>query len=478
MNPNMKSFKDLRFLFSVFLISHKVYSFQEMEFQVSVISRELIKPSSATHDDDGDRLLHHLSFLDQLAPPIFMPFVFFYTNGENLTRQERTDRIKRSLSETLNLFYPLAGRVRNSNGSCYVECNGEGVPFIEAKAGIRASQILENPNPNELNKFLPFEFHEVSEVALTVQVTSFESGGIALGIGFCHKLCDAFSGLEFVRNWAAIARRDSENVDAPCLDLSKMFPQCDMSDLDMSTGIMKENILTRRFVFLNSSVESLRERFSGGNVRATRVEALSVFIWSRFMASIGAEGNPDRNGKIYTMLHPVNLRKQAEPAMPDNLFGNLMRFSVTVPKISRDIDDETGCSIVKQMRKEIKRIDAGYVKKLQEDRQEHLEFLKRQASGFVRGEIVSFSFTSLCNFPLYESDFGWGKPSWVASARMSFKNLVAFFDTKQGDGIEAWINLDEVDMSRFESDQELLSYVSSDPSVNLSETHRTDRDHS
>ena len=57
---------------------------------------------------------------------------------------------------------------------------------------------------------------------------------------------------------------------------------------------------------------------------------------------------------------------------------------------------------------------------------------------------------SLCNFPVYEAYFGWSKPFWVASARMSYKNLVAFSDTKEGDGIEAWINLDQSDMSRIE----------------------------
>lgn len=69
---------------------------------------------------------------------------------------------------------------------------------------------------------------------------------------------------------------------------------------------------------------------------------------------------------------------------------------------------------------------------------------------------------------MYDADFGWGKPLWVSSAKMSYKNLVAFIDTKKGDGIEAWINLDQNDMSRFETDEELLRYVSSNPSVNLS----------
>jgi shikimate O-hydroxycinnamoyltransferase len=74
--------------------------------------------------------------------------------------------------------------------------------------------------------------------------------------------------------------------------------------------------------------------------------------------------------------------------------------------------------------------------------------------------MVTFSFTSLCNFPIYEIDFGWGKPAWVTSASFTFNNLVSFFDTKSGDGIEAWINLKEEEMGKLENDEELLAYVS------------------
>ncbi|KFK44501.1 hypothetical protein AALP_AA1G265200 [Arabis alpina] len=432
-----------------------------MELEITVTSQELVKPSSLNLNHPP---CHKLSFLDQLAPPIFMPFLFFYQNKTNLSNRERSDHIKSSLSEILNLFYPLAGRIKNSGD--VVICNDVGVPVIEAKANCNMTQILENSNPNELNKFLPFELDEVSDVPLKIHLTFFECGGLALGVGLCHKLCDALSGLIFIRSWTAFARGDTHEIITPSFDLAKMFPPCDMDGLNMATGITKENIVTKRFVFLKSSVESLRERFSRNKeTRTTRVEALSVFIWSRFMASTNQD---DKTGRIYTLIHPVNLRRQADPFIPDNIFGNIMRFSVTVPNMIISEDDEDKHSLVEQIREEIRKIDAVYVKKLQEDSRGHLEFLNKQASGFVKGEIVSFSFTSLCKFPVYEADFRWGKPLWVASARMSYKNLVAFIDTKEGDGIEAWINLDQNDMSRFENDEELLRYVSSSPSVNVS----------
>jgi hypothetical protein len=61
-------------------------------------------------------------------------------------------------------------------------------------------------------------------------------------------------------------------------------------------------------------------------------------------------------------------------------------------------------------------------------------------------EVFSLAFTSLCRFPVYEADFGWGKPVWVASARLLYKNLVGFFDRKSRYGLTwmrktcTWLN--------------------------------------
>ena len=74
--------------------------------------------------------------------------------------------------------------------------------------------------------------------------------------------------------------------------------------------------------------------------------------------------------------------------------------------------------------------------------------------------MVTFSFTSLCRFPPYETDFGWGKPIWVGPAALTYKNLITFIDTPSGDGIEAYVSLKKEEMDKFESDEEFLTFVS------------------
>ena len=69
-----------------------------------------------------------------------------------------------------------------------------------------------------------------------------------------------------------------------------------------------------------------------------------------------------------------------------------------------------------------------------------------------------FMFTSWCRFPIYEADFGWGKPDWASDAGSSLE-MVTLMDDKHGDGIEAWVNLKENDMYVFEQDQDIVTFT-------------------
>jgi|UniRef100_A0A2N9IAH1 shikimate O-hydroxycinnamoyltransferase len=422
--------------------------------KVEVISKETIKPSSPT----PDHLRHHkLSFLDQIQPPVYMPLVLFYPKigDAKFSNLQQCDRTKKSLSEVLTLFYPLAGRI---NGNLYIDCNDEGVHYVEAEAKCKLSEFLDDPNLAELNKFLPYELDDASELPIAIQVTFFNCGGLVMGLIMSHKVSDALSCIMFLNTWTAIARGDSSNIVSPQFHSATLFPPRALSGFDPTTGIIKENIVTKRFVFDASSIASMRAKYSTDDKnieypRPSRVEALSAFIWSRYMAATQPKADPH---KIYTVIHAVNLRTRTEPSIPNYYFGNYSRIAVSVP--SRDTKDGF-YGIIKPVRDAIKKVDAEYVKKLQKDNM-HLNYLKEKAERFMEGEVVSFAITSLCRFPLYEVDFGWGKPAWVTTAKMTFKNLVSFFDTKSGDGIEAWINLKEEDMAKLETDEELSAYVS------------------
>ncbi|KAK3443271.1 hypothetical protein EUGRSUZ_B03226 [Eucalyptus grandis] len=406
------------------------------DVEVEVISSDIVKPSSPT----PDHLRHYkLSFLDQIQVPVFMPWILFFPRDDHLSLDEKCSNIRRSLAEALTRFYPLAGRVRDN---LYIDCNDEGALYVEARVRCKLSDILENPVPRVLNRFLPRELDDVQDLAVAVQVNFFECGGLALALLISHKVADALSIFTFLNAWAATARGDADIID-PCFD--------------------------SRFVFDATAIFSLREQFANLNsaaaadpqcCRPTRVEALSSFLWSRYMAS--TQPVDARGDKLYTVLHAVNLRTRMEPPISGHHFGNISRVAVAVP--TKDAGTDGGYEIVHQVREAIKQVDRQYIEKLQ-DGEGYLNWLKERSARISQGEVVSFSFTSMCRFPIYEADFGWGKPAWVGSASLTFKNLIVFVDTKSGDGIEAWVHLKEDDMAKFEQDKELLALVS--PSVSV-----------
>ncbi|KAK8659515.1 hypothetical protein V6N13_029715 [Hibiscus sabdariffa] len=71
------------------------------------------------------------------------------------------------------------------------------------------------------------------------------------------------------------------------------------------------------------------------------------------------------------------------------------------------------------MKESIKALNKEYVKKLQ-DGYNHSDCFREKAANDGESEIVVFTFTSLCRFPLYETDFGWGKPIWAGSGDVPY----------------------------------------------------------
>ncbi|GMJ13259.1 hypothetical protein like AT1G24430 [Hibiscus trionum] len=412
-----------------------------MKLEVEVIFKEIIKPPSPTPHE----LRHYqLSSIDQQVAPVYNHLLLFYPTKTNV----QTDNInipdlhhfKLSVSQVLTHFYPLAGRIRNNS---FVDCNDEGIPFKEARVKCRLSDFLHDPVPEELNKLFPFPLDDAKELPMGIQFNSFHCGGIGIGLCISHKIGDALSYFTFLNTWAAVARGDTKNMVLPEFISAKLFPPWNVSVPEPSLAPTREkNITTKRVVFTSSKIEEIRAKYGAKNeIRPSRIEALSAFIWSRFIASAKEEPS-------HVILHTVNLRTRFEPPLPARCFGNIFYLTRTVPVPSMDKEKDEGYNLVSQMRDSIRKIDKEYVRKLQVG-----ENLSERTG---EGDESSFIFTSLCRFPLYEADFGWGKPVWVSSANLSTKNLVVFMDTANGDGIEAWIHLKEGDMAEFGSDEDLF----------------------
>ncbi|KAM4102170.1 hypothetical protein ACJW30_05G204500 [Castanea mollissima] len=425
-----------------------------MKVEVEVFSNESIKPSSPT---PTHLRYYQLSFLDQISPPVYASFLFFYTKNDAYskistdTTKSFSSVLKQSLSDVLTRYYPLAGRIKDNLN---VDCNDEGVLFREAQVKYKLSDIVTNPNPAEFNRFLPCDIDGTHNLTFAVQVNYFTCGGIAIGACISHKIADGTSFIMFMKNWAATARGQTDIY--PQFQASTLFPPTStLSGLKPEAGMTKEKLVLKRFVFSFATIETLKEKYAESSdlecpLHPSRVEALSAFIWSRYVAATQENCG---HKKLNLVLFAVNLRTRMDPPLSGNFFGNIFRVATVI------LSSEERIGLVGNLRAAIRKIDNEYVKKLR-DHTQHLDFIKEAIEKVLKQDIVPFNFTSLCRFPIYEMDFGWGNPMWIGRVSLPFKNVTVFIDTKSGDGIEAWVNLKEEDMAKFESDPELLAYAS------------------
>ncbi|XP_062079515.1 stemmadenine O-acetyltransferase-like [Humulus lupulus] len=439
-----------------------------MNIEVEVLSTSTIKPSSPT---PSHLRFYQLSFIDQLSIHIYNNLVIFFPpkaidSNQTLDVVEISHKLKTSLSHVLTQYYPLAGRIKDN---LFLTCNDEGIPYLEAQVNCKLSDILPNLQPSELPKFVPFELDGRVDLLLGVQLNIFKCGGIAIGFCITHKIGDALSALMFTKCWAAATRGDhDEDIPWPIYESSTLFPPKDMSKIDMPTidHIPTKNIVSKRFLFESSKIEALRAKYEekGNNfkkvIRPSRVEALSAFISSRYMAATKEVFGPKK--RRYSIAQAFNLRTRIDPPTPENSFGNFSRQFIRCLD-SLGGKEESYSYLVREMRHLMKcGNEKEYAKNIQMGIDQCLIFNKEHAEEIAKGELIDLKFTSICRFPLYDHfDFGWGQPMWIGANPLPCKNLIIFVDTKSGDGIEAYIDFEEEDMAKFERDEEFVSFISS-----------------
>ncbi|OVA13185.1 Transferase [Macleaya cordata] len=253
---------------------------------------------------------------------------------------------------------------------------------------------------------------------------------------------------------------------------------------ETESKIKRKEIVTKKFVFKAPKIAELKQRSiigcssttNNNNCRSdhtddvqeyrTRVEAVSAFIWKRFIdVDQAKEGAVASAARVYVGSHAVNMRTRIVPPLPTNSIGNMYCAAIALsiingnPENDQDKEDHQYSNLVGKVRDAIRKIDSDHVRELQTT-DALLNSMKPIEEGVSSGQTQLLTFSSWCRFPIYEADFGWGKPIWVSTATLPFKNVVVFMDTRTGDGIEAWVNMNKEDMSELERDDELHAFVS------------------
>ncbi|XP_065869967.1 stemmadenine O-acetyltransferase-like [Euphorbia lathyris] len=435
--------------------------------QVQILSKEYIKPSSSS----VNRKPYKLSLFDQLTPTTYSPTALFYPkNHQNSDPKLALNNLKKSLSEALNIFYPLSGRIINN---FYIDNFNEGALFVEAQTNIGISDFLKHHEIEDLNMFIssqPFSKEIDTNIPLLqVQFTLFECGGISVGMSASHKLIDGPTGRAFFGSWACICRGDFKGIIYPDLEQASEYfpPRVSLPEnhlaLMQSLWFTEANYVTRRFVFNNKGTEILRAQAEG---KISRVATLSCFIWKCCMnASKALSGLV----KPSILVEAVNLRPVTNPPMSNSSTGNVFWWATAVADPSDEEKTELS-ELMKLLSESIALYKSDYTQTFQgPDGYETMSDCCNQLEDLFASEKPDiFAFTTWCYLGFNRLNFGWGEPFWtgvLGKVGPSFRNLTIFIETKDNKGIEAWITLDQQRMSLLEHDPQFLAFASPNPRI-------------
>ncbi|XP_057766295.1 vinorine synthase-like [Salvia miltiorrhiza] len=383
-----------------------------MEGFVEVISREMIKPSSQTP-------LHSsklkLSYIDRMFYDLYVPLIFFYKADESrgLTASNHlqiSKRLKQSLSNILPWFHPLAGRLKSSLS---VDCNDAGAEFIEARA--RAHLMDSLYMDDQLKHYFPSECNTFNHAKrprplLAVQITFFNCGGLIVAAALSHAVTDLASAMKFMKAWAAAFRGEAE-LSRHSFGTTAYFPPLSLVPFSrfQRLFLFNKNLVTKRLVFSKEKLDALRQTATfpsheSGIKDPSRVELVSAFIWKHF-----TEGRLKKSKaakKMYVALHAVNVRPRTNPPnLLENVFGNCIMLAMAFACIK----DLRLHGLIGKLRSSIRKVRGGYITEAL-NKESFVKDLFKFGFLLMMGKLECCFFTSWRGFPLYELDFGWGKP--------------------------------------------------------------------
>ncbi|XP_015159598.1 acetyl-CoA-benzylalcohol acetyltransferase-like [Solanum tuberosum] len=170
------------------------------------------------------------------------------------------ERLEQSLSKILTHVYPAGGRYDDKDEYCSILCLDQGVSYTKAKTSGTLDNFLDKAHNDfghaalfspHVNKNIEETNFMVSPI-VTIQVTTFECGGLAISISTSHPAMDGFSDFQFISEWAKVCRMGTsiDKINFLSFNMDDIFPTRDISGLFKSTPIpvIQQNIVVKRIV--------------------------------------------------------------------------------------------------------------------------------------------------------------------------------------------------------------------------------------
>ncbi|KAF3449705.1 hypothetical protein FNV43_RR10436 [Rhamnella rubrinervis] len=410
--------------------------------------------------------------------------------------------LKHSLSSALAHFPALAGRLStDAHGYVYIVCNDAGVDFIQAKAKHLSVQgiLPENDDvPDCFKEFFAFDrtlsYSGHFKPLIAVQVTEL-ADGVFIGCTVNHAVTDGTSFWHFFNTFAEICKgalkisktpdfcRDTVFNSPAVLRFPAGGPKVTFSgDEPLRERIFhfsREAILKMKLRANNSAVKLINNGFpdpteilgkqsndswktvngeKNGSLKSNnRMAEISSFqsLCAQLWRSV-TRARHLNDAKTTTFRMAVNCRHRLNPKMDTYYFGNAIQsiptFASAGELLSQDLH---WCADL--LHKNVVAHNDATVRRSVED-------WEKQPRLFPLGNSDGASITmgSSPRFPMYDNDFGWGRPLAVRSGRANkFDGKISAFPGREGNGsVDLEVVLAPETMAGVESDTEIMQYVS------------------
>ncbi|KAJ7962737.1 hydroxycinnamoyl-CoA shikimate/quinate hydroxycinnamoyl transferase [Quillaja saponaria] len=425
---------------------------------VNVKESAMVRPSEET----PRRALWN-SNVDLVVPNFHTPSVYFYrpTGASNFFDAKI---LKEALSKALVPFYPMAGRLRrDEDGRVEIDCNGQGVLFIEAETSGVIDDFGDFAPTLELRQLIPAVDYSrgiESYPLLVLQVTHFKCGGVSLGVGMQHHVADGFSGLHFINSWSDMARGldvsippfidrtllHARDPPQPAFEHIEYNPPPAMKTAVQSTKPGSDSTTVSIFKLTRDQLNILKAKSQeGGNtIYYSSYAMLAGHVWRSVCK---ARALPDDQGtKLYIA---TDGRSRLQPPLPPGYFGNVI-FTATPIAVAGDLQSKPTWYAASKIHDALARMDNNYLRSA-------LDFLELQPdlSALVRGahtfRCPNLGITSWVRLPIHDADFGWGRPIFMGPGGIAYEGLSFIIPSSTNDGsLSVAISLQTQHMKVFE----------------------------
>ncbi|XP_060172741.1 shikimate O-hydroxycinnamoyltransferase-like [Lycium barbarum] len=422
----------------------------------------MVKPAQGTPQQ---RKYLWNSNVDLVVPNFHTPSVYFY-RPSGASNFFDANVLKEALSKALVPFYPMAGRLkRDEDGRIEIDCNGEGVLFVEAECDGVVDDFGDFAPTLELRRLIPAVDYSQgihSYALLVLQITHFKCGGVSLGVGMQHHAADGFSGLHFINTWSDMARGLDLTV-SPFIDRTLLRahdpPQPQFPHIEYQpTPTLKasqENIAKSEtvpetavsiFKVTRDQITALKAKSKedGNTLNYSSYEMLAGHVWRSTCMARGLV--EDQESKLYIA---TDGRSRLRPPFPPGYFDNVI-FTATPIAVAGDLKSKPIWYAASKIHDALVRMDNDYLRSALDylELQPDLKALVRGAHTF---RCPNLGITSWVRLPIHDADFGWGRPIFMGPGGIAYEGLSFILPSPSNDGsLSVAISLQAEHMKLFE----------------------------